>query len=105
MLVCCASASSPPDRWHDAIYRTDSVLDVEDIVRRSGCLGNLVTIARIADGIHDLSLSPEPARRRFFEEVFRWAQAYVPPSSGRQAGSPERRLGDAGHPEGPSQTR
>ncbi len=80
VLVCCSSASGPNDRWHDAIMSTDSVLDVTQIVAKAPRLGPDVTIAQIQDGIHDLTLSPEPARSRFFETLANWICARIPPS-------------------------
>ncbi|GGF23503.1 alpha/beta hydrolase [Youhaiella tibetensis] len=77
-LVCTSTASGPNRRWHAAIDRTDSVLNVADIAAQSIKLGRIVTLVRIENGIHDLTLSSEPARSRFFSEVFRWAEAYVP---------------------------
>jgi hypothetical protein len=32
---------------------------------------------RIDGGLHDLSLSPEPVRAKFFDELGRWLTAYV----------------------------
>ncbi|SHE51805.1 alpha/beta hydrolase [Devosia limi] len=78
VMVCASTESGPHTRWHDKLDRTDSVLNVEHIAERAVGLGNLVTVARIQDGIHDLALSPEPARQRFFDEVFRWVGTYVP---------------------------
>lgn len=80
VLVCCSSASGPNNRWHDAIMSTDSVLDVAQIVAKAPRLGPDVTIAQIQDGIHDLTLSPEPARSRFFGILANWIGARVPPS-------------------------
>ena len=77
VLVCCSTASGPDDRWHEAITRTDSVLDVEQIAARTPGLGADVTLARIPDGIHDLALSPEPARSRYVDAVFAWAATHV----------------------------
>lgn len=85
ILVCASTESGPHTRWHDAIHRTDSVLDVNDIAARSSRLGRLVTLARIQDGIHDLTLSPEPARTQFFFEVFRWAATYAPAAQEKTA--------------------
>lgn len=79
VLVCCSTASGPNNRWHDAITRTDSVLDVAQIVARAPCLGPMVTVERIADGIHDLSLSAEPARSRFFDTIADWIGGRLPP--------------------------
>ena len=80
ILVCCSTASGPNDRWHDAIMRTDSVLDVEQIAARSHLLGADVTVERIEGGIHDLCLSPEPARSTFFDVMADWVGRRVPPS-------------------------
>ncbi|WP_293427758.1 alpha/beta hydrolase [Phreatobacter sp.] len=77
-LVCCSALSGPNHRAHEAILRTDSVLDVGQIAGRAHLLGADVTIRRIADGIHDLALSPEPARGRFFAAVAEWVQARLP---------------------------
>jgi alpha-beta hydrolase superfamily lysophospholipase len=40
----------------------------------------MVTVERIADGIHDLSLSAEPARSRFFDTMAAWIGARLPPN-------------------------
>jgi hypothetical protein len=34
---------------------------------------------RIPDGLHDLVLSAEPARKQFFAELDRWMDAYLGP--------------------------
>ncbi|HUX71225.1 MAG TPA: alpha/beta hydrolase [Cellulomonadaceae bacterium] len=77
VLVCCSTASGPDDRWHEAITRTDSVLDVEQIAARAPGLGADVTLTRVPDGIHDLALSPEPARARYVDAVFAWTTEHV----------------------------
>jgi alpha-beta hydrolase superfamily lysophospholipase len=77
-LVCCSAQSGPNDRAHDAILRTDSVLNVAQIAARAHLLGPDIAIRRIADGIHDLALSPEPARGRFFAAVAEWVRAKLP---------------------------
>ncbi len=80
VLVCCAERSGPRDRWHPDLATTDSVLDVRHIVARAPCLGDDVTIVRVPDGVHDLALSGEPARRRFFDEMLAWTDEHVPVS-------------------------
>jgi alpha-beta hydrolase superfamily lysophospholipase len=55
----------------------DVVLNADDIARWSTRLGPHVTCVRIDGGLHDLSLSAEPARAKFFEELDRWLTAYV----------------------------
>jgi alpha-beta hydrolase superfamily lysophospholipase len=78
VLVACSTATGPSDRWHEAILRTDSVLDVGQIADRAPRLGAGVTLERITDGIHDLALSPEPARSRFFAVMEAWVRQRLP---------------------------
>lgn len=78
VLVCASSASGPADAWHDALDRTDSVLDVTHIVERSARLGPDVTVVRVPDGVHDLALSPEPARTTYLDAVARWVAERLP---------------------------
>jgi hypothetical protein len=56
---------------------SDVVLDVELLARRAVQLGPVVTVVRIAGGMHDLTLSPRPARERFYAEISRWSVAYA----------------------------
>ena len=72
VLVLTPDASGDPKRWHDAILTTDSVLDVQQTARLAPGLGRDVTLVTVPGAAHDLSLSPEPARSRFFDEVTAW---------------------------------
>ncbi|MDO8105941.1 alpha/beta hydrolase [Isoptericola sp. b441] len=72
VLVCTSDASGPPNRAHDAIDRTDSVLSVEQMQRLAPRLGHDVTVVEIAGGVHDLALSPGPARSRYLDAVRSW---------------------------------
>jgi alpha-beta hydrolase superfamily lysophospholipase len=78
ILVACSTRSGPTNSAPDVQFHADCVLNVDHIARRSVLLGAMVTLARIEGGIHDLSLSPAPARAHFFNEVRRWAATYVP---------------------------
>jgi alpha-beta hydrolase superfamily lysophospholipase len=78
VFVACSDATSNPVREPERISSTDVVLDVEHIAGRAPRLGRHVTLVRIEGGIHDLALSPQPARSRFFAELARWRDAYVP---------------------------
>ncbi|MHA7210863.1 alpha/beta hydrolase [Arthrobacter sp. MDT1-65] len=78
VLVACSDATSNPAKEPARVSSTDVVLDVAHIAARAPKLGGLVTLVRIAGGIHDLTLSPEPARSTFFAELARWQEAYVP---------------------------
>ena len=63
-------------RWREDLREADSVLDVEQIARRSIHLGRVTTLVRIPGGQHDLSLSALPARTRYYQEIVRWVTAY-----------------------------
>ncbi|MEC5200459.1 alpha-beta hydrolase superfamily lysophospholipase [Arthrobacter sp. PL16] len=78
VMVACSDATSDPVKEPGRISSTDVVLDVAHIAGRAPLLGRLVTLVRIRGGIHDLTLSPEPARSEFFAELTRWREAYVP---------------------------
>ncbi|MUK03521.1 alpha/beta fold hydrolase [Vibrio cholerae] len=81
ILVACSDATSNPVKEPGRISSTDVVLDVAHIAGRAHRVGRLVTLVRIAGGIHDLALSPEPARSAFFAELARWRDTYVPSGS------------------------
>jgi alpha-beta hydrolase superfamily lysophospholipase len=76
ILVMCSARSVRPRAGDDALTRADAVLDVEHIARWSVRLGPRLTLVRIDDGLHDLVLSAEPARKRTFAELDRWLTAH-----------------------------
>ncbi|MHB1489283.1 alpha/beta hydrolase family protein [mine drainage metagenome] len=76
VLVLASARTIISPRWHEDMRQADIVLDVELIVRRAVQLGPVVTVVRIPGGLHDLSLSREPARGRYFMEISRWTAAY-----------------------------
>jgi alpha-beta hydrolase superfamily lysophospholipase len=78
VLVLCSTASYRGRAWSEEILRSDAVLDVEHIARWSPGLGRHVTIVRIDGAIHDVILSPEPARKTALAELDRWMTAYLP---------------------------
>ncbi len=63
-------------KWSEELRSADIVLDVETLASRAANLGRHVTLVRIEGGMHDLALSDEPARSRYFEEIRRWLGAY-----------------------------
>lgn len=72
-VLVCASTATGADSLESAMRRnSDVVLDVRHMVDRAPLLGSRVTIAQIAGGIHDLALSPEPARSAYFNAIDRW---------------------------------
>ncbi|GAA2721927.1 alpha/beta hydrolase [Cellulomonas aerilata] len=77
VLVCTAASSGPNREDNPDLDRQDTVLDVDHIAARAPRLGPDVTLVRIEDGIHDLSLSAEPARTSFFDTVFGWLDGHL----------------------------
>ena len=92
VLVCTAASSGPNREDNPDLDRQDTVLDVAHIAARAPRLGPDVTLVRIPDGIHDLSLSDEPARTVFLDTVLGWLSERLP------AG--QVRPGPAAHPAG-----
>jgi alpha-beta hydrolase superfamily lysophospholipase len=56
----------------DAIARGDAVLDVKQIARWAGCIGNRSTIVPILDAKHDVFLSVPESRQAAYRELDRW---------------------------------
>ena len=79
VLLVSSARSGHPDRVED-LGSSDVVLDVERMRRRAAQLSRHVTIAQVPGALHDVTLSPEPARRQVFEELQRFLSAYVDPS-------------------------
>lgn len=59
------------------IQRGDAVLDVGQIARWAGCIGNRSTIVPITDAKHDVFLSVPEARRQAYRELDRWLDWYI----------------------------
>lgn len=74
MLASARTVISP--RWSEDMRAADVVLDVELLARRAVQLGPVVSVVRIAGGLHDLTLSPAPVRARLYAEISRWTAAY-----------------------------
>lgn len=60
--------------WTPEAMQADVVLDVAHMEKWAPQLGADVTVAVVKDGIHDLFLSPEPARQRAFETLDTWLE-------------------------------
>ena len=58
--------------WRDDYLRADIVLSVEDIRRYAARLGPRVTCLAVRGGVHDLILSPRPARDEAYRLLFRF---------------------------------
>jgi alpha-beta hydrolase superfamily lysophospholipase len=55
----------------------DAVLDVTQIARWAGCVGNRTTIVPVADAKHDVFLSLTRPRQAAYRELDRWLDDYV----------------------------
>jgi alpha-beta hydrolase superfamily lysophospholipase len=77
VLVLTSGESSFPREWDDNVSRHDIVLDVEQIRKWAHKLGPHVTVARVEGALHDVTLSAEPVRKRVFDQVSRWLDAFV----------------------------
>jgi len=83
VLVCCSTASGGPEVGTEEALRSDVVLSVEQIVQRSAFLGTDVTVRQIPGGVHDLALSPSPAREEYLTTVTEWLAARLGRASTR----------------------
>lgn len=73
VLVCTSDRTMLQPTWDEAMREADSVLDITAIRQAALNLGDVVTLATIRGGLHDLSLSRPSARRRYFAIVAGWA--------------------------------
>jgi alpha-beta hydrolase superfamily lysophospholipase len=76
VLLVSSARSGSPDVEED-LMTSDVVLDVERMRRRAARLSRHVTIAQVPGALHDVTLSPEPARSQVFDELRRFLTAYV----------------------------
>ena len=53
------------------------MLSVEQIVQRSAFLGTDVTVRQIPGGVHDLALSPSPAREEYLATGTDWLDEHL----------------------------
>jgi len=65
----------------DEIQRGDAVLDVKQIARWAGCIGNRSTIVPIVDAKHDVFLSMLEPRQAAYHELDRWLDWFLAETS------------------------
>jgi alpha-beta hydrolase superfamily lysophospholipase len=65
----------------DEIQRGDAVLDVKQIARWAGCIGNRSTIVPIVDAKHDVFLSVPESRQAAYRELDKWLDWYLAETS------------------------
>jgi alpha-beta hydrolase superfamily lysophospholipase len=61
----------------ELIQRGDAVLDVAQIARWSGCVGNHTTVAPITDAKHDVFLSLSEPRAAAYRELDGWLARHL----------------------------
>ena len=77
VLVCCSTTSSGPEASPEEALHSDIVLSVEQIIERAAFLGTDVTVRQIPGGVHDLALSPSPAREEYLATVTDWLDEHL----------------------------
>ena len=87
ILVLASARTEFARRWHEGLRVVDSVLDVEQTAARAVRLGPHVTVVRIPDGLHDLTLSAPHVRKKALDEIGRFVEAYVKRGDAVQDGS------------------
>ncbi len=74
VLVCTSDKSMMLQfTWDEGMREADSVLDITAIRQAALHLGDVVALATIRGGLHDLSMSKPDARRKYFRIVTMWA--------------------------------
>ena len=76
VLMISSTRSGDPASAAD-LRSTDVVLDVERMRRRAAQLSRHVTIVQVPGALHDVTLSPEPARTQVYAELQRFVSTYV----------------------------
>ena len=87
ILVLASAKTEFARRWHEGLRVVDTVLDVEQIAARAVRLGPHVTMVRIPDGLHDLTLSAAHVRKQVMDEIGRFIEAYVKRGGALEDGS------------------
>ena len=77
VLVCCSTTSSGPEASPEEALHSDIVLSVDQIIERAAFLGTDVTVRQIPGGVHDLALSPSPAREEYLATVTDWLDEHL----------------------------
>jgi len=81
----------------ELIQRGDAVLDVAQIARWAGCIGNRSTITPITDAKHDVFLSVQKPRAQAYAELDRWLDWYLTDHLADAAAKPTQTEESEGH--------
>lgn len=89
-LILRSDRSVRETRDPAAIQHGDAVLDVAQIARWSGCIGNRTTVVPIADAKHDVFLSLAGPRAVAYRELDGWLDWYLGGTTSADAPTPTR---------------
>lgn len=89
-LVLRSDHSVPEAPNPEAIQRGDAVLDVAQIARWAGCVGNRTTVVPITDAKHDVFLSLPAPRDVAYRELDEWLNYYLGAESTSASTQPGR---------------
>jgi alpha-beta hydrolase superfamily lysophospholipase len=78
ILVLSSTRTVSAHVWDEVLHRGDAVLDCDAIAWRAPLLGRDMMIERIENGMHDLVLSPRPARDRTYAAMAGWLERITP---------------------------
>lgn len=78
ILAITSKRSFDADEWDEQMRRADTVLDVEQIWKRIPGLGNITTLVKLDDAVHDVVLSQEPVRQEAYRYVAQFLSAILP---------------------------
>lgn len=76
-LILRSDHSVPQTADAMAMQRGDAVLDVTQIARWAGCIGNRSTVVPVSDAKHDVFLSLEGPRALAYRELDIWLDGYL----------------------------
>lgn len=77
ILVLTSTQSTRESDWCEEYLRTDSVLDVGQIWKRVSWLGNHVTLIKIPNAIHDVTLSREEVRTQALDHIAEFIKIHI----------------------------
>lgn len=83
ILVLTSSRSIAPSEWSEELRGVDCVLDVGQIWSRVPSLGSHVTLVKLDNAIHDVTLSRREVRNQAFSEIERFVRTYTHKASTR----------------------
>lgn len=78
ILVLTSQESVTANEWSARLLEADAVLTVENIWKRVPFLGRSVSLVKIPQAIHDVTLSRACARNKAFCEISRFLNAHIP---------------------------